>query len=144
MTGSRRKFLASAAALLGVSATAPFLSAESLAISTFQPRAPRWVDSAAYNFTPELFKKLIGRTFKVQNATGGSMQMVLSQVLVPVSSSNGPGITGFGLHFQQTSGNSLPQDTYETSIAELGTFPLFIVPASKARLTTYTAIINHI
>jgi hypothetical protein len=145
MKPSRRSFLAGAAALVGASATAPLLASQTPSTSNWDTNATNWVDTTAYNFTPGLFEKLVGRTFSVKDSTRGSLKMTLTRVTAPAASNKSlPAVTGFTLHFQQTSGTWLPQDTYQVSINELGTFPLFIVPATAARPTNYVAVINRI
>jgi hypothetical protein len=150
MASSRRSFLAGAAAWIGLAATAPLYAEVTADHSSWSKNASSWVDTTPYEFTPELFEPLVGSKFRVTDATLGGLTMTLTSVELPQAKS-GPGtavksppVSGFALHFRQISGVWLPQGTYQLSLPQLGTFPLFIVPGSKVRPTSYTAIINHI
>jgi hypothetical protein len=119
-------------------------------MSSWAKNKSSWVDTTPYEFTPEMFKPLVGSRFKVTDATLGSLIMTLTRVELPQAKSGSttavvsPAISGFALRFRQISGVWLPQGTYQLSLPQLGTFPLFIVPGSKMRPTSYTAIINRV
>ena len=131
-------------------ATAPLHAEVTANLPSWAKNASSWVDTTPYQFTPELFEPLIGSKFQVTDASLGSLTMTLTNVELPQPKS-GAGVavkstvvSGFALRFRQISGVWLPQGTYQLSLPQLGTFPLFIVPGSKVRPTSYTAIINHV
>src|SRR5215471_2519243 len=112
----------------------------------------------ALNVNRGVFEGLIGSPFKVTPKSGNGspvwlrltkvedppalapVNVGLMSVAPPALSSSAPTTSGYILSFS-AGGTSLAQDTYIFENAQMGRFPMFIVPAGPGQ---YTAIFNLI
>ena len=92
------------------------------------------------------FQPLIGQLFQIYPEKGNPIRTTLASVkeLTNQQTTGSEIVDGFVMQFSAPSaGKALPQNTYEFSNANLGTFPLFIVPSAPGGPRFYTAVINH-
>ena len=157
---SRRSFLAGAGTLTALAATAPLA-----AVTMADRQPPKAIPSgkaalpapaptvftdvqqykvvSQYQFTPELFHRLLGQTFQVKGPKG-SLLLRLNSVEVYPQAKLGLATQAFAIHFSYVQGSAVGQGTYEVHNPALGDFLLFIVPAAIMQRPSYTAVINHI
>jgi hypothetical protein len=154
---SRRSFLAGAGTLTALAAATP-LAAVATAAPNMQLKAASSATAPAhsvwtnvqqykvvsqYQFTPELFRRLIGQTFQVKGPKG-SLLLRLNGVEVYPQAKLGRATQAFAIRFGYVQGSAVEQGTYEVHNPALGDFLLFIVPAALVQRPSYTAVINHI
>ena len=153
---SRRSFLAGAGTLTALAAAAPLAAIKKVAPHTLTPpsraTAPAptvWTDVqqfkvvSLYQFTPDLFKRLVGQTFQI-NGPKGALLLRLNSVEVYPQAKTGRPTQAFAIHFGYLQGSAVGQGTYEVHNPALGDFLLFMVPAAIMQRPSYTAVINHI
>ena len=95
---------------------------------------PQYQSISLYQFTPQVFRPLIGSNFVVTDSQGHRLGLRLTAVN-DLSRQNPGSRTAFSLSFQQQSGQKLEQGTYQFSTPPLGTFLLFVVPSKTLRQT---------
>jgi hypothetical protein len=153
---SRRSFLAGAGTLTALAAAAPLAAVTTVAphplkaTSAAKATAPSvWTDVqqykvvSLYQFTPDLFKRMVGQTFQVKGAKG-ALLLRLNSVEVYPQAKTGRATRAFAIHFGYLQGSAVGQGTYEVHNPALGDFLLFMVPAAIMQRPSYTAVINHI
>jgi hypothetical protein len=106
---------------------------------------------APYSYSLATFSPHVGSRFELTDGAGARASMTLVRA-TDVGIAGRPVVDKaecFALAFEGEGGSTLGQDTYETTHAVLGSFPLFIVPGaapasgSSAR-QTYSAVFNRI
>jgi len=160
MTITRRHFLETASITALAGAILPGALAQRgrpLNEDTFSP------DGMAifYGVSPQTFKSLIGEDFAASlgGKPLGSLTLIKVNAAAPanqpepatgarlvgrVPKPSQQATTSFTLRFQGT-GAGLEQETYTLNHPALGSFPLFIVPASReVNPPTYTAVFNQL
>ena len=95
-----------------------------------------------------VFEQLLGTSFLIVPALRAAAPQVVQLTKVTRSQTTtrpgqgAPSVSpSFSLMFQSAQGTALPQDTYQVEQAELGVFPLFLVPIGpKQARVCYQAI----
>ena len=155
---SRRSFLAGAGSVTALAAATPLAAVATAApnvhplkaaSSATAPAQSVWTNVqqykvvSQYQFTPELFKRLIGQSFQVKGPKG-ALLLRLNSVEVYPQAKMGLATQAFAIHFSYMQGSAVGQGTYEVHNPALGDFLLFIVPAAIMQRPSDTAVINHI
>jgi hypothetical protein len=166
MSLTRRNFIETGSLSLLATFAAPSLLAENAPLrSVMQVEEARFSpeSTAQLESTNELaFTRCIGESFSVSfnGAPLGSLTLIsvgtlstaVTATLTPSTLRSSlavrkpvtplKSVVAYSVRFQG-SGQHLPQETYTFHLDAMGTFPLFIVPASpEANPDTYTAIFN--
>ncbi|HEX9160076.1 MAG TPA: hypothetical protein VF980_00085 [Thermoanaerobaculia bacterium] len=132
MAISRRNFL---------SATGSFVAFS--AVSPLQAHARGAAEGPAFDLREEVFRPLIGSTFRARGE--GKREMTLSLVSVtPLDREKNNARHAFTLRFHQLSGGALPQGTYRFSHPQTGEFLLFVVPGARTERGVFTAVVNRV
>ena len=146
MNSSRRKFLtglAGVGAFATVSAASPLKPIQRKAGDDPLSNLPQFNFVRLHEFTPELFKGLLGSAFQVDDH-GTKLTLRLTDVqLAQQPRGVAPNPAMFSLRFQYVKGTALPQGTYQFQHPQLGSFAMFVVPSAKVQKPTYTAIFNR-
>jgi hypothetical protein len=146
MSTSRRKFL-KAGTLVAVSTVLPLkvfagASPSSVPATLLGDGKPR-VD---LGFSREAFSRCLNTQFSFSL---GDEKFTATLVEVKDLTQNNRaaqnGKECFSLKFESTDGRTLRQNTYRTSHASLGQFPMFVVPLGRNRKTAvHEALFNHL
>jgi hypothetical protein len=95
--------------------------------------------------TPDTFKPLIGNVFLVGTETSAFIPVVLTSVKESPTAGTSRATDAFTLSFRSLPiAGPLPQGTYTFRHAELGSFPLFIVPSGPGAPRSNSAVFNHV
>lgn len=114
MNFTRKEFLSALAAGIASAALRPMSALGASAADTFEPRH---------------FKTLVGSTFRVSTADSrGSIDVVLEGYEEKPASA---GTQQFSLTFVAPGGEKLTEGTYFVEQAQMGRFPIFVVPTRR-------------
>jgi hypothetical protein len=143
---SRRSFLTGLAGVgtyVTVAATTPLRATQRKVADDSPATLPQFNVVKLNEFTPDLFRSLIGSTFQAADRGTKLTLRLVGVKLTKQPHGVPPNPAMFSLHFRYVSGAALPQGTYQFEHLQLGSFVMFVVPSAKVQKPTYTAVFNR-